>query len=184
MPVCSISTHFDLQTEEDKKLEEDLNMLVQRLTENNSTLHQPSLETMRSLIRSSTTSMTSVPKPLKFMHPHFSKMKQVFEKMQPGQTKRLCADIISVLAMCSDEKNDCINFRLMGMHEPIGDWGHEYVRHLAMELTDEWKKASDGSEKGKVRRNELLMLAKDIVTHNMKHNAEVRLVFCSVNRVL
>ncbi|KAE9414791.1 hypothetical protein Angca_006864, partial [Angiostrongylus cantonensis] len=108
----------DLQREEDKKLEEDLNMLVQRLI-------------------------------------------------------RLCADIISVLAMCSDERNDCINFRMMGMHEPIGDWGHEYVRHLAMELTEEWKKACDGSEKGKARRSELLMLAKDIVTHNMKHNAEV-----------
>ncbi|KAJ1346199.1 26S proteasome non-ATPase regulatory subunit 2 [Parelaphostrongylus tenuis] len=84
-------------SEEDKKLEEDLNMLVQRLTENNTSLYQPSLETMRTLIRASTTSMTSVPKPLKFMRPHYAKMKQVFEKMEPGPTKRLCADIISVL---------------------------------------------------------------------------------------
>lgn len=30
--------------------------------------------------------------------------------------------------MCSDEPQDCINYRLKGMHEPIGDWGHEYVR--------------------------------------------------------
>ncbi|KAK5965801.1 26S proteasome non-ATPase regulatory subunit 2 [Trichostrongylus colubriformis] len=163
----------DEMTEEDKKLEEDLNMLVQRLSENDASLYQPSLETMRTLIRASTTSMTSVPKPLKFMRPHYAKMKEVFEKMQPGPTKNLCADIISVLAMCSDEKSDCINFRMKGMHEPIGDWGHEYVRHLAMEMSEEWKQASDGSEKSKARRNELLVLARDIVMHNMKHNAEV-----------
>ncbi|KJH47377.1 Proteasome/cyclosome repeat protein [Dictyocaulus viviparus] len=137
----------DEMTEEDKKLEEDLNMLLQRLTENDVNLYQPSLETMRTLIRASTTSMTSVPKPLKFMRPHYAKMKQVFEKMQPGPTK--------------------------GMHEPIGDWGHEYVRHLAMEMSEEWKQASDGSEKSKARRKELLVLARDIVMHNMKHNAEV-----------
>ncbi|KAK6748810.1 hypothetical protein RB195_001437 [Necator americanus] len=163
----------DEMTEEDKKLEEDLNMLVQRLCENDVSLYHPSLETMRTLIRASTTSMTSVPKPLKFMRPHYAKMKGVFEKMQPGPTKNLCADVISVLAMCSDEKSDCINFRMKGMHEPIGDWGHEYVRHLAMEMSEEWKQASDGSEKSKARRNELLVLARDIVTHNMKHNAEV-----------
>ncbi|KAK6040692.1 hypothetical protein COOONC_21804, partial [Cooperia oncophora] len=148
-------------------------MLVQRLSENDVSLYLPSLETMRTLIRASTTSMTSVPKPLKFMRPHYAKMKEVFEKMQPGPTKNLCADIISVLAMCSDEKSDCINFRMKGMHEPIGDWGHEYVRHLAMEMSEEWKQASDGSEKSKARRNELLVLARDIVMHNMKHNAEV-----------
>lgn len=33
-----------------------------------------------------------------------------------------------MLAMTSDDRNDCINYRMMGKHEPIGDWGHEYVR--------------------------------------------------------
>lgn len=42
--------------------------------------------------------------------------------------QHLCADIISVLAMTSGERNDCINYRMQGMHEPIGEWGHEYVR--------------------------------------------------------
>lgn len=45
--------------------------------------------------------------------------------------KKLCADIISVLAMCSDdssEQQDCVNYRLMGSGEDIGQWGHEYVR--------------------------------------------------------
>ncbi|CAI4221042.1 unnamed protein product [Auanema sp. JU1783] len=163
----------DEMTEEDRKLEEDLNMLVQRLSESDQSLYQPSLESMRSLIRASTTSMTSVPKPLKFMRPHYQKMKEIFDKIAEGTPKKLCADIISVLAMCSDEKNDCINYRMKGLGESMSDWGHEYVRHLATEMADEWRAAGDGTDKGKIRREELTAMAREIVEHNMKHNAEV-----------
>ncbi|CAI2352032.1 unnamed protein product [Caenorhabditis sp. 36 PRJEB53466] len=156
-------------SEEDQKLEEDLNLLVQRLSEPEANLYKPSLETMRSLIRASTTSMTSVPKPLKFMRPHYAKMKEIFTKIQAADVKKLCADIISVLAMTSDERTDTINYRILGSHEPIGDWGHEYVRHLAMEMSEEWKKDTTQD----ARKTELIQLTKDIVAHHMKHNAEV-----------
>uniref|UniRef100_A0A914ZZC1 RPN1 N-terminal domain-containing protein n=2 Tax=Parascaris univalens TaxID=6257 RepID=A0A914ZZC1_PARUN len=163
----------DEMGEEDRKLQEDLEMLVQRLSEADVSLYQPSLEMMRTLIRASTTSMTSVPKPLKFMRPHYAKMKQIYKKMTDGPDKKLCADVISVLAMTSDDKNDCINYRLKGMLEPIGDWGHEYVRHLSMQMAEEWRTCSGATELDKARREELLTLARDVVGHNMKHNAEV-----------
>uniref|UniRef100_A0A8R1ES11 RPN1_RPN2_N domain-containing protein n=1 Tax=Caenorhabditis japonica TaxID=281687 RepID=A0A8R1ES11_CAEJA len=156
-------------SEEDQKLEEDLNLLVQRLSEKDTSLYKPALETMRSLIRASTTSMTSVPKPLKFMRPHYNKMKEIYLGMQIQDVKKMCADIISVLAMTSDERTDTINYRILGSHEPIGDWGHEYVRHLAMEMSEEWKKEGLSD----ARKNELLTLTQQIVAHHMKHNAEV-----------
>ncbi|CAB3406247.1 unnamed protein product [Caenorhabditis bovis] len=159
-------------TEEDQKLEDDLNLLVQRLSEPDTSLHMPALETMRTLIRASTTSMTSVPKPLKFMRPHYAKMKEIYEKMAPGDVKKLMADIISVLAMTSDERTDTINYRILGSHEPIGDWGHEYVRHLAMEMAEEWKKSTEQNANDQ-RKSELLTLAKQIVAHHIKYNAEV-----------
>lgn len=46
-----------------------------------------SLESMRTIIRASTTSMTSVPKPLKFLRPHYAKMKEIYEKMADGLAK-------------------------------------------------------------------------------------------------
>lgn len=42
---------------------------------------------MRSIIRASTTSMTSVPKPLKFMRPHYATIKEIHKKMAEGPTK-------------------------------------------------------------------------------------------------
>ncbi|KAL6091346.1 hypothetical protein STEG23_030267 [Scotinomys teguina] len=43
--------------------------------------------------------MTSVPKSPKFLHPHYGKLKEIYENMAPGENKCFAADIISVLAM-------------------------------------------------------------------------------------
>lgn len=57
------------------------------LQEKNTALYRPALEELRRQIRSSTTSMTSVPKPLKFLRPHYGKLKEIFEGMAPGENK-------------------------------------------------------------------------------------------------
>lgn len=55
--------------------------------EKDTALYHPALEELRRLIRSSTTSMTSVPKPLKFLRPHYGKLKEIYEGMAPGENK-------------------------------------------------------------------------------------------------
>lgn len=57
------------------------------LQEKDTSLYRPALEELRRLIRSSTTSMTSVPKPLKFLRPHYAKLKEIYEGMAPGENK-------------------------------------------------------------------------------------------------
>lgn len=57
------------------------------LQEKDTALYRPALEELRRLIRSSTTSMTSVPKPLKFLRPHYGKLKEIYEGMAPGENK-------------------------------------------------------------------------------------------------
>lgn len=55
--------------------------------EKDTSLYRPALEELRRQIRSSTTSMTSVPKPLKFLRPHYGKLKEIYESMAPGENK-------------------------------------------------------------------------------------------------
>ncbi|BHF71143.1 26S proteasome non-ATPase regulatory subunit 2 [Sparganum proliferum] len=82
-------------SEEDKQLQDELNMLLQRLEEPNTELYKPALESLKTLIKSSTTSMTSVPKPLKFLRPHYGRIKAVYEKIQDPLTKVLrCAETL------------------------------------------------------------------------------------------
>ncbi|EDV52429.1 26S proteasome non-ATPase regulatory subunit 2 [Drosophila erecta] len=154
-------------SDEDQQLQEELELLVQHLQEPDAKLYQPTLESMAKLIRASTTSMTSVPKPLKFMRPHYDTMKTVYKHMPDEQTRQLCADIISVLSMTMGSGKDCLAYRfLCDRKQRIGDWGHEYVRHLSGEISAHYHDTTGDF------RVQLIELVKQIIPYNMEHNAE------------
>ena len=173
-------------SEEDKQLKEELELCVTRLQEDDKTLYPGALESLRKLIRASTTSMTSVPKPLKFMIPHYETMKGVFEKLEANTTtKKDCADIVSILSMTMSDKNDCLKYKLLGNSDKgnIEAWGHEYIRHLAGEIVSEWNSIETGDKEVPEDGNEvemtdneakenLLRMVREIVPSQMKHHAE------------
>jgi len=124
-------------SEEDQQLKSELDMLVERLTESNIQLYKPALEAMKNFIKTSTSSMTAVPKPLKFLRPHYETMTNLYEEWAAGDDKDSLADVLSVIAMTfSDEdRQDTLKYRLLAPSiSDIGSWGHEYVRHLALEI--------------------------------------------------
>jgi 26S proteasome regulatory subunit N1 len=61
------------------------------MQENDESLYKAALEQLRKTIRESTSSMTSVPKPLKFLMPHYAALKAIHEKMKDNdcQVQRL-----------------------------------------------------------------------------------------------
>ena len=173
-------------SEEDKLLKEELDLCVTRLQENDANLYPGALESLRKLIRASTTSMTSVPKPLKFMIPHYEAMKEAYEKL-PGnsEVKKECADIVSILSMTMSDKNDCLKYKLLGNtdRQNIEAWGHEYIRHLAGEIVSEWnaidpEKDQSSPTEGDIEmgdsemKDNLLNMVQQIVPSQMKHHAE------------
>lgn len=116
-------------------------------------MYRPALESLRTLIRTSTSSLTSVPKPLKYLRPHYADLQKlqalwpdhpatsIVDKaasvvgLGPNQPevsdKSLFAEILSVLAMTYSDsgKRETLSYRLTGgSEEDPGLWGHEYVR--------------------------------------------------------
>ncbi|KAE9388117.1 26S proteasome regulatory complex, non-ATPase subcomplex, Rpn1 subunit [Gymnopus androsaceus JB14] len=184
----------DELSEEDLQLRSELEMLVERLKESNTDLHLPTLELLRTLIRTSTSSMTSVPKPLKFLRPHFPDLQALYETWPASENKSHFADILSVLAMTySDtQPRGTLKYRLLSAslrpaNSPLvdpGTWGHEYVRHLAAELGEEFEyrevqedgAAPADSETPKVElpgtMEDLRSLAKECSSFLLNHNAE------------
>eukprot|EP00795_Rhopilema_esculentum_P012677 gene12677-3387_t len=156
-------------SEEDKQLQDELNMLVERLSEQDVSLHKPALEALRTQIKASTSSMTSVPKPLKFLRVHLSTLKTLHEGWTDHSNKQFLSDIVSVLAMTYTETNDCLKYRLLGSSDLFTSWGHEYVRHLAEAIRQEYNERI-GSEKS---IDDLIGLAKVIIPYDMQHNAEI-----------
>jgi 26S proteasome regulatory subunit N1 len=118
-------------SEEDQALKEGLELAVARLQEANTELYRPALEHLAREIRTSTSSMTAVPKPLKFLRPHYDTLKQVYQKFPMGDDKKLLADILSVLAitMATPGARESLRFKLAGTSSDLSAWGHGTSQH-------------------------------------------------------
>jgi 26S proteasome regulatory subunit N1 len=101
----------DALSEEDKQLKERLDTCVATITNESNEpsvtigIRQKALDVIVTELRTATSSMTSVPKPLKFLRPHFAVIKKLhadFESANDNETLEFRArlgDVLSVLAM-------------------------------------------------------------------------------------
>ena len=170
-------------SEEDKKLKEDLELAVERVSDPEIGVSKLAVNTLRAKIKSATSSMTSVPKPLKFLGPHYETLKKAFSKRKNEEL----ADVLSVLAMtmAPEGKRESLSFKLEGCKTDVAAWGHEYVRNLSGEIAEEYRERTgdddddDEVEDSKTEKkdvSELIDLAKRIVKFDMEHNAEAEAV--------
>ena len=158
-------------SEEDQKLKDELDMLVERLTESDTSLYKPALEKIKESIKTATSSMTAVPKPLKFLRPHYDKLCQAYEQWPAGEDKQSLADTLSVLGMTysdDEDRRDTLKYRLLAPSADIGSWGHEYMRHLALEIGQEHEKRLNDEQD----TEELTKLVRTLVPFFLSHNAE------------
>ncbi|RZC86510.1 hypothetical protein C5167_030588 [Papaver somniferum] len=163
----------DLLSEEDLALKQRLELYVERVQDPSPEVQKLALESMGHEIRNSTSSMTSVPKPLKFLRPHYGTLKTYLATMGgDSELKRYLAEILSVLAMTmsADGERESLRYRLLGSAGDVCSWGHEYVRNLAGEISQEYKMRLLQNED--VPTEDLMELVQQIVAFNMKHNAE------------
>ncbi|XP_072751071.1 26S proteasome non-ATPase regulatory subunit 2 [Anoplolepis gracilipes] len=160
--------------EEDKRLQDELLQAVDVLKGTDETAILLSLNHLRMLIRTSTTSMTSVPKPLKYLRKFYPNLKNACERLKGKEVQIRFAEILSVLALAAGTPafKDCLNFCIKGAVDNPGEWGHEYVRQLEAEIVDEWTNAPIKDEHD--IRKRLTPLIKSIVSFDIKHNAEIQ----------
>ncbi|KAK3202638.1 hypothetical protein GRF29_154g204339 [Pseudopithomyces chartarum] len=157
-------------SEEDQQLKSDLDMLVERILGPDSDLYHPALEKIKEFIKTATSSMTAVPKPLKFLRPHYEDLEKAYDSWPAGDNKKSFADMLSVLGMTySDEDRlDCLKYRLQAPSSNLGSWGHEYMRHLALEIGREYQKRLNDDNS----TDDITDLALSLVPFFLKHNAE------------
>ncbi|KAG7134090.1 26S proteasome regulatory subunit rpn-1 like protein [Verticillium longisporum] len=157
-------------SEEDQQLKNELDMLVERLTESDASLYKPALEAMKTSIKTSTSSMTAVPKPLKFLRPHYETLTKLQEDWPEGDDKTSLADVLSVIGMTfsDEERQDTLKYRLLAPSSDIISWGHEYSRHLALEIGEVYGKRIVADEDTK----DLVDLALILVPIFLQSNGE------------
>ena len=109
------------------------------------------LEYLVKEVRNATSSMTSVPKPLKYLRPHYDTLKHCHAMAKESvPSKKLMADLLAVLAMTMSEpgSHEILHFKKQGTINDLGSWGHEFVRALAGELGAEYTASQLSDKKG------------------------------------
>lgn len=125
LPALRVTKEGEL-SEEDKLLKEKLEELVASVLAQNQDSAK-SLDQLKVEIQTSTSSLTAIPKPLKFLLPLVPSLVAKFD----GANKTY-ADLLSVLSMIKTQ--DCLKYKLLGNRRDIASWGPEYVRALSGDL--------------------------------------------------
>jgi hypothetical protein len=138
-------------SEEDLELKKNLELMVQRVSDKDPSVVKAALSAICNEIQSSTTAMSAVPKPLKFLVPHVDALRAAFDAMPAGAANRpALADVLSVLASTVAGKEGerlGLRYKLAGSLDNLGQWGHEYLRHISGEVAEEFKVGRRGRAK-------------------------------------
>lgn len=160
----------------DREFVETVELIVQRISDPEPAIVNAALEQLRGMLRSTTTSMTCVPKTLRLLRdylPNFSKIFSSFPTTDAVNYSHF-ADILSALHMTTattGETSDLqvLKFRLLGKghFSSIPDWGHDYVRVLVSQLLQAFPTSSEKE------RLEFVSLAKShLIPFLLGHNCE------------
>lgn len=199
-------------SEVDLELKERLETCVNTLlnTQNESTittdLRLSALDKIVLELRTATSSMTSVPKPLKFLRPFFIPLKDLHKDllqksdMEWVLLRARLADVLAVLSMTlgKHEDRESLTFKLSGRKDYIsleqqsneelrskipsddnlGSWGHEFVRSLTGEIGQEYNaRVLAGADPDQDGPfADLLEMVDVIVPFHVNHNAEAEAV--------
>jgi 26S proteasome regulatory subunit N1 len=106
-----------------------------------------SFNLIKSQITTSTSSMTSIPKPLKFLRLHYDTLKEFYMKNYENtinEFKYHLSDLLAVLVMVvSNTEDTVLNWVLKGNRKNLCDWGLEFIRTLSGNIGEEFNKRID-----------------------------------------
>jgi 26S proteasome regulatory subunit N1 len=91
---------------------------------------------IKSQIINSTSSMTSIPKPFKFLRLHYNPLKDFYymnyENAGPSDFKHNLSDLLAVLVMVVSNTTDTVlGWVLKGNKKNLCDWGLEFIKSLS-----------------------------------------------------
>lgn len=103
-------------SDEDLEIKNNLLLIVTRLGEGDAGVQKLALQQVANEIRLATTSMTSVPKPLKFLRAHYQTLVDIYGRTSDAEVKQQLADVLSVLAITTGKEGEraCLKYRLLG----------------------------------------------------------------------
>jgi 26S proteasome regulatory subunit N1 len=143
--------------------------MVAALVDTDKDIGQNAYNMIKTELTTATTSMTSIPKPLKFLKPHYQVIKDLWNSTTNSEFKNLLADLLAVISMIAGEGNEnSLHWVLLGNKVNLTSWGPEFVRNLSGDIGNEF---IDRLENGK-SFDDLLQLVNLIVPFLISNYSE------------
>jgi len=157
-------------TEEDRELKDKLDLFVERLQDQDTGLSKTALKNLVEEVRSATTSITSVPKSLKFLKPHYPVIRDHYDNIKDTSFKKQYADFLSVLSMTMGVagQQQSLKYLMEGTLTDYLNWGQEYLLHLSGDIAQEYNRRLEAQEQS----DDLFEIVKKIVPQLMSNHAE------------
>lgn len=95
------------------------------------------LANLITIVKGATSTMTSVPKPFKFLRVHYKAVCEYYNTLESSEHKKHLANFLSVLSMTFAERNTraSLGYLLSGTTDnQYKTWGYEYISHLASDV--------------------------------------------------
>lgn len=136
----------EVLSEEDQAMKDRIDNYITALLDPTSqaSVVAQSIELMKKEVKESTTTMTSVPKPFKFIKTHYAPLVKHYAAVKATAGREVImklADIMSILAMSySDVPQESLRYLLESSREEVCEWGYGYMSHLSGEIGVEYQK--------------------------------------------
>eukprot|EP01064_Diplonema_japonicum_P035304 TRINITY_DN760_c6_g1_i1.p1 TRINITY_DN760_c6_g1~~TRINITY_DN760_c6_g1_i1.p1 ORF type:complete len:928 (+),score=314.48 TRINITY_DN760_c6_g1_i1:60-2843(+) len=160
---------------EDLKVKKDVDDCVEKVQDKEAGIAKLALATLTELLRTSTGSVTSIPKPLKFCRTHYKTLVSHYEAIdQKTENAKSLADILALVAITMPSEGStetlALDFKLKGNPEDLEAWGHEFTRFISHQIGVLWKTRQDTTPPSPC--DDLQNLIDIIIPHYLKYNSE------------
>ena len=163
-------------SDEDLKLKSDLRKLAYVILEGETSEYSKSLDELSKFITESTTSMTAVPKPLKFLRPFVKDLSLKHETLRENENaiSHKLADVLSILYTTfeDDNQHNVLKYRCLSDDIDFDKWGHEYMRHLSLQMGQAYAELEeqqvDEEDESNEEEDELDVSDKEIIENEPK----------------
>lgn len=154
--------------EEELEYKKNIDDMITGLFDSDHTLQMNAYNLIKQEIITSTGTMTSIPKPLKFLKPHFEKVKEEYLKEENPTRKHLLGNLLCILVLVVDTKDTSLHYILENNLTDFFEWGQELIRSLSGEIATEFLKRLDEEKPFE----DLIKLATLTASHLIEKNNE------------
>ena len=158
-------------SDEDKEYKKNIDQMIDGLLLPDADLRMNSYNLLKTEITTSTSSMTSIPKPLKFARVHYDKLKTYYSTLpeKDKDFKNKLSDLLAVLVMVvTDTEETSLSWILKGERKNITEWGQEFIKALSADISTEYNSRLDKAES----TDELINLVKEMVPFLIEKHCE------------